>query len=1055
MRKVKLLAFVLAALMVVAAFAGCGTKEIKSNVTDLDERVTKLEELLNKVNDSVEKGATADQINELLDAITANKAEAAAGDKDLADAIAKITADQAAANAALKADLEKLINEAEKDQKDGDAALQVALNKLADSLKATNDSLAAAVADLQKKVADGDTATLDAVKKLLEEQNGEIADALAKIEETIKENQEAAGATADLNAAINKYVGDLTVLKTTYDLERENYTAEENAKIAAIFSTGIAAVQAATTVDIAKGQYDATLSALAKYSAKDDALYSAAMALKGNVTKNTKDAVKALSDLYDKVVEHYGTNTKAYTEYVDPNGTKVNLSTLVTNIKNAQTKVNSMLADGGEIKTLVAGINAVTYVAIDDYKSGDSVKAKNITTINTLKANYDTIVNIVAGTQSTAAYIHDSVLDEVTNYSKLVEYVNKANGLAAAKAAFNSYGELTAGGTYSPVFVEYLNLLAGSDAAKYNWWNQASLYAKVSSRVAAWRAAYPVVDDNNAAAIINAAFSAETSVDDTYTFYKNYLAAETQVGLFVAKYNDYVATIKPQVTTLEGMTKVTTENVKAYAELKKAIDAWKIVLPDGNDAGTDPDLVISADQFNAMLAAIYGDNLNGRTATNPFYFTKEEVRGFFNTTVKSAEAVAAKINAAITALDKADDTALSVLPYKVLEGYKLGTTNSANNYKMDSATYDVAAVEAATEPTIYMFKKVFVKTDYDLTYLLELDKLAASEAVVAERVASYKAITDKIHATLAEVEKALTFNNAVDLTKVSLNNEAAVMTLKADYSALIAKGYKYDTTMSWNAAKKTNGTVISGEYTCDRLMNNSDYYDVTGLILRVEELRAMATSLITFFGKVAAVNDYAALTVKDADETNAVYKKVSTTSNNTTIHKYDYIGSSYELGLRKFVPVYTTGATSVTNVMTQADAVELAWRAYAKFLADNQNKKDAAVEVALADNGLVELKLLVIKAKAYNEVAKITAAAATAWQTSYGDFATQQKIQLAAIENAPSVEVVGDILYGFYQMTGKTYGEVKFVDALILHENGHPHLTGNNVVCPDCPVVSA
>ena len=73
MRKVKLLAFVLAALMVVAAFAGCGTKEIEANVTDLDERVTKLEELLNKVNDSVEKGATADQINELLDAITANK----------------------------------------------------------------------------------------------------------------------------------------------------------------------------------------------------------------------------------------------------------------------------------------------------------------------------------------------------------------------------------------------------------------------------------------------------------------------------------------------------------------------------------------------------------------------------------------------------------------------------------------------------------------------------------------------------------------------------------------------------------------------------------------------------------------------------------------------------------------------------------------------------------------------------------------------------------------------------------------------------------------------
>lgn len=1052
MRKVKVLAFVLAALMVVAAFAGCGTKDIKADVTTLDERVTALEALLKQVNDTVNGGATKDDITEILDAITANKAEAAAGDKTLADAIAKITADQATANAALKADLEKLVDAAKKDQAAGDAALQVAIEKLNNSIDATNKALADAIKDLEGDITAGDKATLDAVKELLDAQNKDIADALAKIEETIAKNQEAAGANADLQAAINKYVGELTVLKTTYDLERANYTAEENAKIAAVFSTGIAAVQAATTVDIAKGQYDATIAALAKYNAKDEALYNAVMALKGNVSKGTKNAVTELDTLYAAVVEHYGTDTKAYTEYVNEAGKKVNLSTEVANIKAAQNKVNSMLADGGEIKTLVAGINGVTYVAIDAYKSGDSTKVANITEINTLKAKYETVKNIVAGTQSTAAYIADSVLDEVTNYNKLVEYIAKANGLAAAKAAFTSYGELTSAGTYSPVFAEYIALLAGSDAAKYNWWNQEALYAKVSARVDAWRAAFPVVDDNNAHGIINAAFA---PADNTYTFYKNYLAAEAEVALFVAKYNDYVSNIKPQVTTLEGMTKVTTENVKAYADLKKAIEAWNVVKPDGSDAGTEPDLVVGADQFNAMLAKIYGTNLNGRSATNPFYFTKEEVRTFFNTTVKDAEAVATKINNAIKALDDADGTALSVLPYKVLEGYKLGTTNSANNYKMDSATYNEAQVVAEANPTIYMFKKAFVKTDYDLTYLLNLDKFAASEAVVAERVASYKAITDKIHSNLDAIEKALTFKvsgvDTIQLEKVSLDNEAAVKTLKDDYTALIAKGYKYDTTMSWNAAKKSNGTVISDEFTCDRLMENKDYYDVTGLILRVEELRAMATNLITFFGKVAAVNSYAALTVKDADTTDAVYKKVSTTANNVTTHKYDFIGDSYELGLRKFVPTYKANQTAVANVMSQAAAVELAWTAYAKFVADNQNKKDAAVEVALADNGLVELKLLVIKAKAYNEVEAITSSAATAWQTSYGDFATQQKIQLAAIVSAPSVEVISDILYGFYQMTGKTYNEVKFDNALILHTNGHRHLTGTNVVCPDCP----
>lgn len=188
MRKVKLLALLLAALMVVTAFAGCAdTKEIESDVANLDERVTALE----------------GKVDSALSGIEDVKEEIANGndssDEDL-KAIQDALAAQEATNKALLEKLEQL-------QKDLDDA-----NKKVEDLPTADEGLAQAQKDAAADIA--------ARKAVYENNKADYVtkdyEAILTILEVAKTEVAAATKSADVKAIVAQMNTDLAKY-TAYD----------------------------------------------------------------------------------------------------------------------------------------------------------------------------------------------------------------------------------------------------------------------------------------------------------------------------------------------------------------------------------------------------------------------------------------------------------------------------------------------------------------------------------------------------------------------------------------------------------------------------------------------------------------------------------------------------------------------------------------------------------------------------------------------------------------------------------------------------------------------
>lgn len=248
MRKVKLLALLLAALMVVAAFAGCAdTKEIESDVANLDERVSALEGKidgvgsdLSDVKDAIEADKTAEELKalqdavkaqedankELLDAIKALEEKLAQQDETIKDlpasdeGLAQAQKDAAADIAARKAVYEN--NKADYATKDYEAILtilEVAKTEVAAAAKSADVKAIVAQmdTDLAKYTAYDDQLYIYVTKLL-----GNISAASAKLNEEARDYLKAAkkhyGTSDEDLAPLTKYVygvdedgNDLTV----------------------------------------------------------------------------------------------------------------------------------------------------------------------------------------------------------------------------------------------------------------------------------------------------------------------------------------------------------------------------------------------------------------------------------------------------------------------------------------------------------------------------------------------------------------------------------------------------------------------------------------------------------------------------------------------------------------------------------------------------------------------------------------------------------------------------------------------------------------------------
>ena len=270
MRKVKLLALLLAALMVVAAFAGCAdTKEIESDVANLDERVSALEGKidgvgsdLSDVKDAIEADKTAEELKalqdavkaqedankELLDAIKALEEKLAQQDETIKDlptsdeGLAQAQKDAAADIAARKAVYEN--NKADYATKDYEAILtilEVAKTEVAAAAKSADVKAIVAQmdTDLAKYTAYDDQLYIYVTKLL-----GNISAASAKLNEEAQDY---------LKAAKKHYGADLTPL-TAYvygvDEDEVDMTIDLVAALEGINTLQTSTSKTSVTVDI-------------------------------------------------------------------------------------------------------------------------------------------------------------------------------------------------------------------------------------------------------------------------------------------------------------------------------------------------------------------------------------------------------------------------------------------------------------------------------------------------------------------------------------------------------------------------------------------------------------------------------------------------------------------------------------------------------------------------------------------------------------------------------------------------------------------------------------
>lgn len=349
MRKVKLLALLLAVLMVVTAFAGCAnTDVIESDVANLDERVTALENLLNgidkEIDDVTAKIESVDQqIADLKDTVEADKTaeEIAALEKQLADQKAALEAQKAAAEEAKKA-AEEAKTAAEKAAADQKAAAEAAQKAAAEQKAATEAAQKAA--EEAKKAAEqaaadqkaANEALLQQIQNILNQQQAD-KDAAAQVLANAKTAALAkiatietglAGKYADLvaaaKAAVNAATTENACDKAVTDLEAAIAAADAAASAAVLAAAQKAASEEIEAIRAAKKdekglylveEYDAVIKALAaagtgvaaaktatevataletlkaelaKYAAIDDKLYDYFTKLWNNLTEDNR-----------------------------------------------------------------------------------------------------------------------------------------------------------------------------------------------------------------------------------------------------------------------------------------------------------------------------------------------------------------------------------------------------------------------------------------------------------------------------------------------------------------------------------------------------------------------------------------------------------------------------------------------------------------------------------------------------------------------------------------------------------------------------------------------
>ena len=880
MRKVKLLALLLAALMVVAAFAGCAnTENIEADIVDLDDRVSALEGKL-------------DEQNGKLDEIQS----------DLAD---DTTAEE----------LEK-IEAALEEQKQANAELQ------------------------------------ETIKDLIEK--------LDKVENETAGDANAEAAAAALQAAVKVYTTKLNEAKISYELARPDYTAEDYAFIVTTISAAISSISSATDEAGVKKIYDDAMAAVNGKSTVLSKLVNYYNAIMNNVTVESEALVNEAYQfvaLNGPAAELYYSNgvwankvTAYETGKIGPDGApvKVDLVAAINAAKAAHVYVAST-----NFKKLVDTTNATIAVLKDGV---EYVASGNYTTITAAQTAYNNYVAVISGNGTYAAYLSDSLLALVSP-AYLEAAKAEMSALVVAAALYNAN-----------TFASY-KALADKEA-----YTAKDVYAATDVAVSAWATANNL-SDKNVKAIINAK-------EGVAKFYEQYNVDKAVVAKYVEAYSK-LTTLMNRVDALNKITLLTTDNIKAYAQVAADIDAWRDLgkIKDVNNA--DKAVKINDTTFKAMLvdSKIIDNTVDleaaAITSAAAYYglynfvnAAKLNTATFFGVggTYLTAKAEAKSIKDAVKALNDVETDKILSNNFNSIEQY----IKIKGDYKADAnGVYKpVYANKDDTYATGVLTMAAFVeKYTHDgtvagesVSYCLEfmLDDVAYDSGV--------KAVSDRLANQAAAFEK-LMFNadkkHLVDLidattsdkvpSGINLADKATVEAAQTAYDKWVVGGGNSEMRI-WTADGTTGNYKFVYIFDQTKLKKLDDAND------RMVQLIAKANALVKHFdllSKVVGVNfDNYATEVANTGKTSDGKKYVVLTDG-----EVKYEGNKlYTVSLAKS----TTEKDSKSGV-TVATLMANGEKAYNEFMADN-GATYKPVEDALAS--VFALELIYVKTVVYNNVVK-------------------------------------------------------------------------------------
>lgn len=836
MRKVKLLALLLAALMVVTAFAGCAdTKEIESDVANLDERVTALE---GKV-DSALSG-----IDEVKDAVEDSKA-----DEEL-----------------------KAIQQALEDQKTANQALLDQIKQLQDDLKDANnriDSSVASGADLTNAKATA-VATIAASRVVYDNNKNDYTAedyaAIVKALEVATANINSAKTQADIDAAL-KTMQETLKAYTAYDDQLYLYVTKLYGNITD--ETEELVEEALECLKEAKEHYS-----LITNGAKAYTEYVYGVDEDGNALKID------LEDTLDKIDDLQNANTivtfKASTADIVGNGVEEDVDIYSL----AYAKAEAKALDRAIEDKLEEGVTLST-TDLDELADQYEAWVKGVTPLG--KANLDLL----------------TYADELNDALDTIVSLAEAKAAFAKLGKFNQTSKTwdSIFAPYDELVEDDANRVISSDGKTAD---VQAIYAKIDKAIADWQSKYDLSDENAIdiinEAYSNKYYDEDADANDTATYCSN----RDYVDLMMDAYASFKKDVIPAVEAVNGVKTLSTSAFETYKDLQDLLEDWMVVVEaDKTAKPAVKEVKVDIDNLELMimLTEVKEDYKAGDYAAEGCLalvtFAQDvknkntEFYDFFDVTYAAAEEYAEEINEAIADLVEDSDELLSIKQILALEYAYAPLKDDASKYvevvvtakevtSEDGASttlvleytnedYDVMAAEGKT---VAGFNAIYVTDDYDLSVLLDTDELETLKKDTIKKIADFKADAVKI-ASLVDAVDAVVVNVDADGDYVKYDEDSSLdvmhLVTLADKTSVKAAQDAYNAWVKAGAtsamrefveAKDADGKVIDGVYTFDTIIDADAVNVLVSMNNQIVALDDLATVITNYYKYTKQAVDY-------------------------------------------------------------------------------------------------------------------------------------------------------------------------------------------------------